>query len=212
MHLRASFSVVKRSHHHGWGAVPLATALASRSFSRESSASRRLKRLCLASVSAAKRLCSSRYVWMRRARGGGFVWISCLWPIGTPRDAEHSCGMKPQEVELVLLEQSLANINRPFSERVDDVAEKTGGFVLFDIRVDGDARVSRIAAVGYGASGTVAILMDKYGQLSSTPTSEDCDSLVAELTAWSSLPMAEQVHIANRGAVAILLAKLRRTG
>lgn len=53
--------------------------------------------------------------------------------------------MKPQEVGLVLLEQSLADagdINRPFSDRVSDLAEKRADSVPFDIRVDGDARVS----------------------------------------------------------------------
>lgn len=69
--------------------------------------------------------------------------------------------MKPQEVELVLLEQSLANgsgMNRPFSDRVSDVAEKTDGLVLFDVRVDDDALFQRIAAIGFDEDGTVAIL------------------------------------------------------
>jgi hypothetical protein len=121
--------------------------------------------------------------------------------------------MKAEYVELVLLEQSLADtggMNRPFSDRVSDVAEKTDGVVLFDIRVDGDARVSRMAAVGYGVSGTVAITMDKYGQLSSAPINGENDALVAELTAWSLLPMAEQVSVDYRGAAAMLLAGLRK--
>ncbi|AZO41535.1 hypothetical protein EJ076_10710 [Mesorhizobium sp. M7D.F.Ca.US.005.01.1.1] len=123
--------------------------------------------------------------------------------------------MKAQYVELVLLEQSLAragDMNRPFSDRVSDVAEKTDGLVLFNIRVDGDARLCRMAAVGYGASDAVAIMMDKYGQLSSAPISEDTDFLIAELTTWASLPMAEQACVNYGGTAAILLARLRRSG
>lgn len=67
-----------------------------------------------------------------------------------------------------------------------------------------------MAAVGYGVSGTVAITMDKYGQLTSAPVSEDNDFLVAELTTWSLLPMAEQVTVDYRGAAAMLLAGLRK--
>lgn len=120
--------------------------------------------------------------------------------------------MKPQEVELVLLEQSLANVGdvfRPFSDRVSDVAEKTGGVVLFDVRVDGDARVRRMAAVGYGGSGTVAIVMDKYGVLTSAPV-VGSDDLIGELTAWNSLPMAEQARLSYCEAAEGLLLDLRK--
>lgn len=122
--------------------------------------------------------------------------------------------MKPQEVELVLLEQSLANAdstNRPFFDRVRDIAEKTGGSMLFDVRVDGDPHVGRMAAIGFGEDGSVAILMDKYGKLTSAPIREDTDPVVADLAAWASLPMAKQVHVAYRGTAAILLAKLRKS-
>jgi hypothetical protein len=95
---------------------------------------------------------------------------------------------------------------------VGDAAEKTGGSVLFDIRVDGDTRIQRVAAIGFGANGTVAIMMDKDGQLSSAPVNGNNDHLVAELAVWSSLPMAEQVCVSYRGAAAILLAELRKSG
>ncbi|MER8638003.1 hypothetical protein [Mesorhizobium sp. M0854] len=124
--------------------------------------------------------------------------------------------MKAEYVELVLLEQSLANtggMNRAFSDRVDDIAEKTGGSVLFDVRVDGDSRIQRMAAIGYGANDTVvAIMMDKNGQLRSAPVDADNDFLVAELTVWSSLPMAEQASANYHGAAESLLAKLRKSG
>ena len=117
--------------------------------------------------------------------------------------------MKAEYVELVLFEQSFASVNRPFSDRVSDVAEQTGGFVLFDVRVDGDTCIQRMAAIGYSANGTVAIMMDEIGQVSSTPINEDDDALVAEIAAWFSLPMAEQVCVSYDGAAARLLAKLR---
>lgn len=123
--------------------------------------------------------------------------------------------MQAEYVELVLLEQSLANTDgmyRPFSDRLGDVAEKTGGSVLFDVRVESDIRIQRMAAIGFGVDGTVAIMMDKNGQLISAPINGDNAPLVAELTAWTSLPMAEQVCVGYGGAAAKLLAELRKSG
>lgn len=77
--------------------------------------------------------------------------------------------MMAEYVELVLFEQSLAGMNCPFFDRVGDVAEKTDGSLLLDIRIEGDIRIQRMAAIGYRANGTVAIMMDKNGQLSSAP-------------------------------------------
>ncbi|QKC85365.1 hypothetical protein [Mesorhizobium sp. NZP2077] len=123
--------------------------------------------------------------------------------------------MKAEYAELVLLEQSLAcaeGMGRPFSDRVGDVAEKTGGSILFDIRVDGDIQIQRFAAIGWGGGGTVVILMGKDGQLGIASIDEDNNHLVAELTAWNSLPMPEQVGVSYSGAAASLLAKLRKSG
>lgn len=131
------------------------------------------------------------------------------------RRRTHSRGMRAEYVELILLEQSLGNtegMNRPFSDRVGDAAEKTGGTVLFDIRVDDDPRFSRMAAIGFRADGTVIIMMDKNGQLTSAPARGNDDHHIAELTAWCSLPMAQQVSVSYSNAAVILLAELRGSG
>lgn len=123
--------------------------------------------------------------------------------------------MKAEYVQLVLLEQSLLardGIQRPFSDRVGDVAEKTGGSVLFDIRVDGDTRIQRMAAIGYGANDTVILIMDKNAQLSSAPVGEDNNDLVAELTTWSSLPMTERVSVSYGGTAKVLLVEVLKSG
>ncbi|MER8921690.1 hypothetical protein [Mesorhizobium sp. M0802] len=115
---------------------------------------------------------------------------------------------------MVLLEQSIASaggMNHPFSDRVSDVAEKTAGSVLFDVRIEGDTGIQRMAAIGYGADGTVVIVMDKDGQLTSAPIDGN-EGSIAELAAWSSLPMAEQVNVSYREAAEGLLVGLRRSG
>lgn len=143
--------------------------------------------------------------------------VSCVkWPRQDCRllPRAHSRIMNAQYVELVLFEQSLSNLgcmNRPFSERVEDAAEKTAGSVLFDVRVDGDRRFQRIAAIGYGADGTVAIAMGNDGHLVSAPI-DGGEALVTEIAAWCSLSMAEQSSISYNDAPTRLLGYLRKAG
>nr|WP_245235532.1 hypothetical protein [Mesorhizobium erdmanii] len=123
--------------------------------------------------------------------------------------------MVAEHVELALFEQSLGNIeglNRPFGDRVADAAEKTAGSVLFDVRVDGDTCVQRMAAIGYGATGTAIIVMEKNGQLRCASINEDTALLVAELAAWNASPLSEQARIDHSATASMLLAKLRISG
>ncbi|WP_407046114.1 hypothetical protein [Mesorhizobium abyssinicae] len=118
-------------------------------------------------------------------------------------------------VELALFEQTFVNPNglhRPFPDRVADAAEKTGGSVLFDVRVDGDVEVQRMAAIGYGATGTAIIVMQKSGELRCASVNGDMRFLVEELTAWYASPLHEQAHVDYHGTAIILLAKLRSAG
>ncbi|BCG96930.1 hypothetical protein MesoLj131a_57940 [Mesorhizobium sp. 131-2-1] len=60
-------------------------------------------------------------------------------------------------VELALFEQTFANpdgMHQPF---------------LFDVRVDGDVEVQRMAAIRYSATGTAIIVMEKCGELRCAP-------------------------------------------
>ncbi|MGX5832318.1 hypothetical protein [Mesorhizobium sp. 43Arga] len=118
-------------------------------------------------------------------------------------------------VEMVLFEQSIANtggIQRPFSDRVIDAAEKTAGSVLFDVRVDGDAYIQRMAAIGYGKADAAVIVLEKSGHLRCASVNGDASALVATLTTWESSPLREHVQAEYHGTALILLAKLRNSG
>ena len=123
--------------------------------------------------------------------------------------------MVAQYVELALFEQSLGNsdgMHRPFCDRLADVAEKTAGAVLFDIRVDGDICIQRIAAIGYGTTGTAIVVMEKNGQTRCASANGDTGFLVAELAAWYASPLGEQARVDYHGSAVILLANLRSSG
>ncbi|AMY00708.1 hypothetical protein [Mesorhizobium ciceri] len=123
--------------------------------------------------------------------------------------------MVAAHVELALFEQSLGvreGVHPPFGDRVADAAQKTAGSVLFDVRVDGDICVQRMAAIGYAESGTAIIVMDKSGRLDGASINGDTALLVAELAAWYASPLSEQARVDYRGTATILLAKLRNSG
>ncbi|WP_287181333.1 hypothetical protein [Mesorhizobium sp.] len=83
---------------------------------------------------------------------------------------------------------------------------------MFDVRVDGDTCVQRMAAIGYGVTGTAIIVMEKNGQLRAESINGDTALLVAELAAWDASPLSEQARVDHCGTVSILLAKLRSSG
>lgn len=89
-------------------------------------------------------------------------------------------------------------IQRPFSDRVADAAEKTAGSVLFDVRIDDDASIQRMAAIGYGDPEAAIVVLEKSGQL--------------RCADWDSSPLSEHVRYDDHGTAMILLAKLRRSG
>ncbi|TPK93068.1 hypothetical protein FJ567_26935 [Mesorhizobium sp. B2-4-16] len=123
--------------------------------------------------------------------------------------------MAAGHVEIVLFEQSLGDggrMHRPFGDRVADAADKTGGQVLFDVRIDGDARIQRIAAIGYGDADAAIVVMDKSGELKCASVNGDATLLVANLAAWEASPLSEHAHAEYRGTAMILLAKLRSSG
>ncbi|MFD1983340.1 hypothetical protein ACFSOZ_11745 [Mesorhizobium newzealandense] len=123
--------------------------------------------------------------------------------------------MVAEHVELALFEQSFGNregLHQPFGDRVADAAEKTAGAVLFDVRVDGDICVQRMAGIGYGETGTAIIVMEKSGQLRCASINGDTALLVAELAAWDASPLSEQARGDHRGTAIILLARLRGSG
>jgi len=118
-------------------------------------------------------------------------------------------------VEMVLFEQSLCDgdgMHRPFADRVADAAAKTSGTVLFDVRIDGDTQVQRMAAIGYDDAGTAIILMEKTGDLRCASVNGETAVLVAELAAWESSPLSEHARVDFRGTAAMLLAQLRSSG
>ena len=120
--------------------------------------------------------------------------------------------MVAERVELALLEDTFvpaSGLQPPFSNRISSIAERTGGTLLFDVRVFNDAEVERIAAIGYAEIGTTIVILAKSGDMRCTAV---IDSMMSDhiraLTAWAELPLPKQAATDHMHIVTLLLAAL----
>ncbi|TIQ36904.1 MAG: hypothetical protein E5X48_08005 [Mesorhizobium sp.] len=115
-----------------------------------------------------------------------------------------------------MLEDTFApvvGLQPPFSDRISNAAARTGGILLFDVRVFGDVSVERIAVIAYGELGSAIAAAMKCGEIkcvtvNDTAMSEHIDALAA----WAEMPMPQRATTDYMGIAALLLAALRGTG
>ncbi|RWE41909.1 MAG: hypothetical protein EOS78_06060 [Mesorhizobium sp.] len=94
----------------------------------------------------------------------------------------------------------------PFSDKVNLVAERTQGVILFELRVDGDRHLQRIAALAYPTGGLGLMALDKPGH---AVIFHFFDDLTQPLVRWNLLTMAEQASADCLGATLLLVEALR---
>jgi hypothetical protein len=99
-----------------------------------------------------------------------------------------------------------------FSETVDSLACNTHGQLLFDVRVEGDAKVQRIAAVTFGSAGVGILALSHQAGLAADFIAADLADFLEPLTRWARLPLRQQVQVDHFGAAILLVAALRLRG
>lgn len=124
--------------------------------------------------------------------------------------------MVAEHIELALLEDSflpVAGLQLPFCDRMASIAERTGGMILFDVRIFGDRDVERMAAVAYGTIGTAVAMLTKGGAIGCAAVNDRTVSqCIDALAAWNRMPMADQIMADYSDVAARLLATLRGAG
>jgi hypothetical protein len=120
------------------------------------------------------------------------------------------------ELEGVLFEMAVDNVRLSplsFHQRVATICRQTSGHLRFDVRVDGDGRYQRIAAIGYagGAVGILALAKDGLAIESCGVVGIDT-SFLEPLENWSNLSLPAQAATDIRGHASLFLASLRRAG
>ncbi|CDX20582.1 conserved hypothetical protein [Mesorhizobium sp. ORS 3324] len=124
--------------------------------------------------------------------------------------------MIAEHVELALLEDTfvpIVGLQPPFSDRISSVAARTGGVLLFDVRVFDDASIERIAAIAYGEIGSVVAAAMKCGKIKCTTINDTVASeCISALAAWAEMPISQRATTDYTGSAALLLLRLRNAG
>lgn len=121
--------------------------------------------------------------------------------------------MVAEQVELALLEDTFVpadGLQPPFSSRMSSIAQRTGGTLLFDVRIFDDADVERLAAIGYDEIGIAIVTLAKSGAVDcATSIGSSMSEHVGALTAWARLPLSQQAATDHMQTATLLMAALR---
>ncbi|UVK48219.1 hypothetical protein BPNPMPFG_007550 (plasmid) [Mesorhizobium sp. AR07] len=101
----------------------------------------------------------------------------------------------------------------PFTEKVAEVANRSQGVVLFNLRIDGDMELQRVAAIRYPSNQTGVLVLDKQGLWTShCMVNGTFSSFIAPLEDWNTLPLATQARTSIAGPASLFIGALRNAG
>ncbi|MER9126403.1 hypothetical protein NKH81_25545 [Mesorhizobium sp. M0959] len=100
-----------------------------------------------------------------------------------------------------------------FTEKVAEIAIRSHGVLLFDLRIDGDLEMQRIAAVQYPSNQTGILALDKQGSaISHCMINGTFSSFIAPLEDWNTLPLPMQARTSIAGPASLFIGALRNAG
>jgi hypothetical protein len=100
-----------------------------------------------------------------------------------------------------------------FSDKADDIARRTLGVLLFDVRLDRDPHYQRLAAIQYPTQTVRLLALDRSGtSISTCAVNGAFACFLHPISAWARLTLAEQAASDIRGDAVLLLGALRSAG
>ncbi|MEV8645026.1 hypothetical protein AB0V79_28070 [Mesorhizobium ciceri] len=109
--------------------------------------------------------------------------------------------------------ESVRSLSLSFNERAVEIAARSQGTLVFDVRVYGDAQVQRVAAIRYRAERTGVVALDRQGLVTHyCMVNSTFADLMAPLENWTSLPLAMQAKIDVTVHAGLFLGALRNAG
>ncbi|MER9544509.1 hypothetical protein NKI72_20885 [Mesorhizobium sp. M0437] len=100
-----------------------------------------------------------------------------------------------------------------FTEKVAEIANRSHGVLLFDLRIDGDLEMQRIAAVRYPSNQTGILALDKQSSaISHCMVNGTFSSFIAPLEDWNTLPLPMQARTSIAGPASLFIGALRNAG
>ncbi|MET3597750.1 hypothetical protein ABID26_007176 [Mesorhizobium shonense] len=109
--------------------------------------------------------------------------------------------------------ESVGALSIGFTEKAAAIAARSRGILLFDVRVDGDAAVQRIAAIRYPSDRTGVLALDIRGVgIRHCIVGGIFSGLTAPLEHWTGMPLSMQAKINVDDHAALFLGALREAG
>lgn len=122
-----------------------------------------------------------------------------------------------QELEAALIDIAL-NVedmtSQGFVATMENLAARVGGKIEFDVRIDRDICVQRIASVVFADEGRVLLALSSDGQrILHIPLSDEVDGdFFRSLADWYALPLRKRAYINTDAAAVLLIGALRSKG
>ncbi|MGX7877257.1 hypothetical protein ACVDG5_035710 [Mesorhizobium sp. ORM6] len=109
--------------------------------------------------------------------------------------------------------ESVRSLSLSFNERAAEIAARSQGTLVFDVRVEGDPEVQRIAAIRYRSERTGVVALDRQGVVTHyCMVNGTFSDLMAPLENWTSMPLSMQAKIDVTALAGLFLDALRNAG
>lgn len=100
-----------------------------------------------------------------------------------------------------------------FTEKVAEIATRSHGVLLFDLRIDDDVELQRIAAIRYPSEQAGVLALDKRGVVTNhCLVNGSFSSFIAPLEDWNALPLPMQARTSIAGQTSLFIGALRDAG
>ena len=121
------------------------------------------------------------------------------------------------ELEALLVDLTLQGSDAAlvsFASTLDALSAKTGGRIEFEVRVDGDAWVQRLASVIFDEDRRILLALSADGlSILQIPLADEVDGdFFTPLSTWHGLPLREKPNVNTDPAATLLLGALRSRG
>ncbi|ESZ56823.1 hypothetical protein NKH64_28230 [Mesorhizobium sp. M0999] len=124
--------------------------------------------------------------------------------------------MAVDELNLMVLQmavESVRSLSLSFAEKAAEIATRSRGSLLFNVRIDGDAQVQRVAAIRYHGGQFGVLALDGHGLVTHYCIVNGMFShYIAALESWHRMPLSMQAKMDANGNARLFVEALRDAG
>ncbi|WP_292862630.1 hypothetical protein [Mesorhizobium sp.] len=124
--------------------------------------------------------------------------------------------MAADELDAVVFQMAVESVRAlpiSFTEKAEKIATMSRGALLFDVRIDGDAAIQRVAAIRYPSDQTGVLALEKQGLVTRHCLINGAfSSFIGPLEAWTSQPLSTQAKTDIVGHASLFIGALRNAG